>query len=42
MNLDKETKSKFKSVEEYFDDISVMIKPIGKKKKQKVHVIFFM
>jgi len=40
MKLDDATKSWFNSTETVFGKISLIIKPISKKKKQKVHVIF--
>ena len=40
MKLDYETKSCFDRTEKLFGDISLIIKLISKKNKQKVHVIF--
>jgi hypothetical protein len=40
MKLDDATKAWFSSTETVFGKISLIIKPISKKKKQKVHVIF--
>ncbi len=34
MKLDNETKSHFKIIEQSFGEISLLIKPISKKKKQ--------
>jgi hypothetical protein len=42
MQLDKNIRDWFDSTDKLFDGISCLIKPIRKKKKQKVHVIFAM
>jgi hypothetical protein len=42
MRLDKNTQELFHRIEKRFEEISLLIKPTRKKKKQKVHVIFLM
>jgi len=42
MKLDQNTKHWFNKIESFLGDISLEIKPISKKKTQKLHVILLM